>query len=96
LKAKHRTLNIEDRASNKAKTLLTPSLCPSDGERETTAVPLWGSLVALALVFISAGCVTKSKAKEDAITSMPAAHERRVNHATPTHQNSSTTATRAS
>jgi len=45
---------------------LTPALSQSDGERETTAIRLLGSVLVLALVFISRGCVTKSKAKAEA------------------------------
>jgi hypothetical protein len=59
-------LNIELRTLKKATVPLTPALSPSDAERETTAARLLGNLVVMALVCISAGCVTKSKAKAEA------------------------------
>jgi hypothetical protein len=79
-------LNIELRTSNKAKVPLTPALSPSDGERETTAVRLLGNLVVLALVCISAGCVTKSKAKAEAQSAFLAGQQQAMIRMSQPHQ----------
>jgi hypothetical protein len=68
--------------------ILSPSPIGSgqaDGERET-AVRLLGNLVALVLVCISAGCVTKSKAKADAQAAFLAGQQQAIMRMSQPHQ----------